>query len=274
MPSASRTRLEHVTVVRSLDGFLRAAAIRAIVYMGAQECPFDEEFDGNDFCGMHLLGWVGGEAVACLRLRFFGDFAKLERLAVLPEHRRSSIAFMIVRQALRIAARKGFRQAYGHARDGLEPFWARFGARAAGAPGAFSFSGQRYTEMLVDLPAPPDALRIGADPLVLNRPEGAWDAPGVLEPKPAQPDAPGWSGGVRSAWIAGGYGRAAGFEEASSQSYEPGPAAARRPAGRRRLRASAVNTRKAPPFPAGPRSDSASTRYQSQTRTRRITTVS
>jgi predicted GNAT family N-acyltransferase len=174
-------RDERIGVVRSLDDFLRVAAIRSVVYIGDQKCPFDEEFDGNDFCGMHLLGWIGDEPVACLRIRFFNGFAKVERLAVLPEHRQSSIAFRIVRHALRLIARKGYRQAYGHAQEGLELFWMRFEARAIGPPQGFSFSGHRYTEMVVDLPAAHDAVRIGDDPLKLIRPEGAWDAPGILE---------------------------------------------------------------------------------------------
>jgi predicted GNAT family N-acyltransferase len=174
-------RDERIAVVRTLDDFLRVAAIRSVVYIGDQSCPFDEEFDGNDFCGMHLLGWIGDEPVACLRIRFFNGFAKVERLAVLPEHRQSSIAFRIVRQALRLIARKGYRQAYGHAQEGLELFWMRFEARAIGPPQGFSFSGHRYTEMVVDLPAADDALRIGDDPLRLIRPEGAWDSPGILE---------------------------------------------------------------------------------------------
>jgi predicted GNAT family N-acyltransferase len=207
---------EKVTIVRTMDDFQRAAAIRAIVYMAGQECPYDEEFDGNDFCGMHLLGWVDGEPAASLRLRFFGGFAKLERLAVRPEHRRSGIAFKVVREALQIARRKGFARAYGHAREGLEPFWARFGAQPMGTPGAFGFSGQRYTEMIVDLPPAADALKLGDDPLRLIRPEGDWDRPGVLEQATSPVDAAvtvGWSDAARAAWGPWAAGRMPGLEE-------------------------------------------------------------
>jgi predicted GNAT family N-acyltransferase len=170
-----------ISIVRTLDDFMRVTMIRSVVYIADQQCPYDEEFDGNDFCGMHLIGWSGEEPAACLRLRFFGDFAKLERLAVRPEFRRSTLSFRIVRLGLQIAARKGYRTAYGHAQEGLEPFWARFGARPMGELRSFTFSGYRYTEMVVDLPESNDAITIGADPMVTIRPEGAWDRPGVLE---------------------------------------------------------------------------------------------
>jgi predicted GNAT family N-acyltransferase len=170
-----------ITVVRTLDDLQKVVAIRAIVYMGAQKCPCNEEFDGNDFCGMHLIGWIRGEPVACLRIRFFADFAKMERLAVRPDYRRSSMAFKIVRHAISIITRKGYTRIYGHAREGLEAFWARFGAKPMIDAQPFSFSGHTYREMLLELPGSNNAVTLAADPLVINRPEGAWDEKGILE---------------------------------------------------------------------------------------------
>jgi predicted GNAT family N-acyltransferase len=181
-----------ITVVRTLDDLQKVVAIRAIVYMGAQKCPCNEEFDGNDFCGMHLIGWIRGEPVACLRIRFFAGFAKLERLAVRPDYRRSTIAFRIVRHAIRIVTRKGYTRIYGHAREGLEAFWARFGARPMPDTLPFSFSGYTYREMLLELPGSNNSVTLADDPLVINRPEGAWDGKGILENgKTAAPDYPG-----------------------------------------------------------------------------------
>ena len=54
-------------------------AIRAAVFMSEQDCPYEEEFDGNDFAAAtHILGFVNGEAAAVLRVRFFADFAKID----------------------------------------------------------------------------------------------------------------------------------------------------------------------------------------------------
>src|SRR6202140_1411975 len=44
-----------VRVVRSMDEMARVIAIRGAVYMGEQRCPFEEEFDGNDFSAPHLI---------------------------------------------------------------------------------------------------------------------------------------------------------------------------------------------------------------------------
>jgi predicted GNAT family N-acyltransferase len=194
MPSGTET----VTVVRNIDDLQKAVAIRAMVYMGEQKCPYDEEFDGNDFCGMHLIGWIAGEPAACLRIRFFAEFAKVERLAVRPEYRRSTIAFRIVRRAIGIIARKGYTRIYGHAQEGLEMFWARFGSKPMANSQPFSFSGYTYREVLLDLPRAKDAISVSTDPLVIIRPEGDWDEKGVLEGRRSA--GPGATEATRNAW--------------------------------------------------------------------------
>ena len=66
-----------VRVVRSLDDFQRISVLRAITYMTEQNCPYDEEFDGNDLCAMHVLAFEKAEPVGALRLRLFNDFCKI-----------------------------------------------------------------------------------------------------------------------------------------------------------------------------------------------------
>jgi predicted GNAT family N-acyltransferase len=195
-------RHESVRVVRTVDDFMKVVSVRSIVYVADQKCPYGEEFDGNDFCAMHLLGFLDGEVVACLRIRFFGDFAKLERLAVRPEARRSSLAFRLVRQAIRIIAQKGYTRIYGHAQEGLEPFWERFGSRPIGKAASFTFSGYRYTEMLLEIPKDINSIYLGVDPLVLNRPEGEWESPGILEKSGNSSDAysGAWTRNAHAAW--------------------------------------------------------------------------
>ncbi len=199
---------EAITVVRSVDDFLKVVSVRSIVYVAGQDCPHGEEFDGNDFCAMHLLGCVGGEPVACIRIRFFADFAKIERLAVRQEYRRSSMAFRLVRHAIGLVARKGYTRIYGHAQEGLEDFWARFGARRIENSHPFSFSGYRYCEMLLEIARDESAIGLGASPLVTIRPEGAWDLPGILERERVSATkridttetGENWSPPVRNAW--------------------------------------------------------------------------
>ncbi len=179
---ASRlNRTNHVRVARGFDDIAMVYAIRAAVYLAEQNCPYREEFDGNDACSMHFIGLIDDEPAGVLRARFFADFVKLERLAVLKRFRRSTIAFELVRKGIAIARRKGFQKIYGHSREGLEPFWARFGAQPFADNRTIEFSDYRYKEMVIDLEPDPDAISLMSGGHVIIRPEGDWDKPGILD---------------------------------------------------------------------------------------------
>src|SRR4030095_7600217 len=66
-----------IAIARTLEDVMRVMTIRSAVYMAEQECPYEEEFDGNDFSATHLIGYVGNEPAGCLRVRYFADFAKI-----------------------------------------------------------------------------------------------------------------------------------------------------------------------------------------------------
>jgi predicted GNAT family N-acyltransferase len=170
-----------IRIARNLNDLMIIASIRSAVYLAEQDCPYEEEFDGNDLVAAHFIGFIGDEPVACLRARFFADFAKVERLAVRHQYRRSMIAFRLVRACVAFLKRKGYRRIYGQAQDRLVDFWARFGAKPLGHNRKLVFSDYSYTEMLLELEPDPRAITIDSDPYVIIRPEGDWDRPGVLD---------------------------------------------------------------------------------------------
>lgn len=176
-----------IRIARNLSDLMIVTSIRSAVYLAEQDCPYEEEFDGNDLCAAHFIGFVGDEPVACLRARFFADFAKVERLAVRAQYRRSTVAFKLVRACVEFLKRKGYRRIYGQAQDRLVDFWARFGAKPLGHNRKLVFSDFSYTEMVLELDAHPDAITIDSDPYVIIRPEGEWDQPGVLDRSSTRP---------------------------------------------------------------------------------------
>jgi predicted GNAT family N-acyltransferase len=182
----SNRRVE-VRVARSFDDLLMVYAVRSAVYIAEQECPFAEEFDGNDHCATHLIGFIDGEPAGCIRARFFHDFVKFERLAVLKKFRGSSLASELCRSVVNLARRKGFRRLYAHAREGLEGFYAGFGATPMGSDRKLSFSAFNYTEMLLEIEPSQDAITLDSGGYVILRPEGDWDQPGILETSATRP---------------------------------------------------------------------------------------
>lgn len=181
--SALVVRPIEVSVVRSLDELPEIYALRAIVYMGEQNCPYREEFDGNDLAGAtHLVARIGREPVGAIRIRWFADFAKLERAAVVAHERKNGVANALWRESAALAGRKGYRVILGHIEPRLLPFWNRCaGFRARDDRPTFRFSDREYIEVIAELPARNDAIGLESPPLVLLRPEGAWDSPGVLD---------------------------------------------------------------------------------------------
>lgn len=182
-----------VTVARSLDDLMQVIALRAMVYMAEQSCPYDEEFDGNDFVGStHLVLRWQGEPVGVARMRWFADFCKLERLAIRREHRSIPALLALAREAKALAGRKGYRRMIGYANERIAKFWRRyFQGRARRGGGEVYFSHHRYLEMELDIEPADGAISIDTDPMVLLRPEGDWDRPGVLEQRGALPAALG-----------------------------------------------------------------------------------
>jgi len=178
-----------VTVASTLNDLMQVIALRAMVYMSEQVCPYDEEFDGNDFAGStHLIVRRYGEPVGVLRLRWFADFCKLERVAVRREERGRAATMALIRGAVDLAEQKGYRLIIGHAQERLVPFWKRqFGFSPRADRPSFAFSDHSYVEMERELNPPTGALSLDSDPMVLVRPEGAWDRPGVLDRSATRP---------------------------------------------------------------------------------------
>lgn len=169
-----------IAPTRSLDELIKVHVIRGLVFVGEQSCPYDEEFDGNDLSATHLLAEVDGEPAGTLRLRWFADFAKAERAAVRREYRQLGLCRQMTDLAADIAARKGYAMLYGSAQVGVLDYWLSVGFERLGKP-RFHFSDHEYVPIVRRLQPSAERLASHTPDLVLNRPEGAWDRPGVLD---------------------------------------------------------------------------------------------
>src|SRR5690606_13086405 len=110
-------------VAHGFDEMQHAFAIRAAVYLAEQSRPYAQEFDGNDATATHIIGYVDGEPAATIRIRYFANFVKLERMAVRREYRTSKIGQEIVNYAVEFCRQKGFTALHGCAQEGRERYW-------------------------------------------------------------------------------------------------------------------------------------------------------
>lgn len=113
-----------------------ARAIRTRVFIEEQQCPPALEWDAHDATARHLVGLVDGVPAATARWRVVEHdgraAAKLERFAVLPEHRGRGYGRALVQYALDEAAAAGHTRFVLHAQAHLDRFYAGFGFRATG----------------------------------------------------------------------------------------------------------------------------------------------
>lgn len=167
-------------VVSTADDLMQVFAVRAAVYMAEQHCPYDEEFDGNDYCGTHILGLVDGKPAGCVRIRWFADFAKAERMTVLKPYRGTGVCELISQRAFDLVSRKGYRRYHVHAQRRLVRHWEKYGMQQLSNK-IFHFSDHEYVAMVLELEPPENAITMDTDPMVLLRPEGDFDRPGILE---------------------------------------------------------------------------------------------
>lgn len=183
---ADESAAPSITVARTMEELTRVFAVRSAVYMAEQRCPYGEEFDGNDFSATHLLGYVGQEPAACLRIRYFANFAKLERLAVRKEFRGHKLAQQMIRAGIEMCRMKGYTRIYGQSEESLVGWYGQFGFRVPNEARELTFSEFGFVEILLDVAPHPDAVSIESDPYVIIRPEGRWHTPGILEKSAAR----------------------------------------------------------------------------------------
>lgn len=187
-------------VAHSIEEMMQAFAVRAAVFLSEAAYPYSEEFDGNDFTATHFLGYVGREPASTCRVRYFADFAKLERVAVRQVYRNTRVGIQMIEFALDFCRQKGYRKLHGHCEEHVLPLWEAFGFEPINGS-RFELQGHEYIEIECTLEPHPDPIEIGKDPMQFVRPEGAWDEPCPLELRDCEPEQentdPDWSSELR-----------------------------------------------------------------------------
>lgn len=169
-----------IKLAATSDELLQSFALRAAVFMGEQQCPYDEEFDGNDYTATHVVMYVDGEPAGTMRLRWFQSFCKFERCVVLRRYRGLGIHHEINAWCKEFARRKGYARAYLHLQKRHMPMMEKEGFRRVDDR-VFNFSDHEYYAVYCDLTPAEGAVALDSPPMVVNRPEDRMDVEGILE---------------------------------------------------------------------------------------------
>ncbi|EPY01670.1 GNAT family N-acetyltransferase [Magnetospirillum fulvum] len=170
-----------IRLVRTPDEHAMAMAVRAAVFLAEEDnITYFDEFNGNDYVSTHLIAYVDGDPAGVIRLRWFADFALLERVGIRRRYRSYQVLAGLARAALDLARQKGYRTVAGRARQETVNFWKRFGGRQSGE--AIQMYRGTLVPIIHDLPRRPDLGAIEAGPFgdpefesLIVQPEGSWD---------------------------------------------------------------------------------------------------
>lgn len=170
-----------VRLVRTPDEFAMAMAVRAAVFLAEEDnITYFDEFSGNDYSGTQLLAFVDGDPAGVIRVRWFADFALMERIGIRKRYRSFAVLSALARSALELIRQKGYRMAAGRARMETFKFWKRFGGRQSGE--AITMYRGTLVPMIMDVPNRPDLGSIQAGPFgdpdfetLIVQQEGNWD---------------------------------------------------------------------------------------------------
>jgi GNAT superfamily N-acetyltransferase len=170
-----------IKVVRDFEDMAKVFAIRGSACFSDPEHLYAKHFDGNDFSSTHLLGFIDGEPVGTIRIRYFADFTRIERLTVRPTHRKSRISFKLAKAAFAWCRDKGYTTVGGVARGELIPFWTMLGFRLTEGKDPIYIYGLPHYDITLKLDAVPQAIHHMTDTMVLLRSEGRWHEAGHHE---------------------------------------------------------------------------------------------
>lgn len=125
------TTHQTVTPVHTDKEFEVVFTIRAKVLQEEFNVPEEFDLDGNDHISHHYLAYENGQPVGTARWRVtLGRKVKLERFAVLPEHRGNGLGKTLLQSVLRDAP-EGL-EIYLEAHSDVVPFYQKHGFRVDG----------------------------------------------------------------------------------------------------------------------------------------------
>lgn len=162
------TQTVRVTLAATERDYAAAMAVRSVVWLADPEQTFGVQFDANDFSSSHAIVWVNDEPAGTLRIRWFADFARFERMAIRPQFRSFRIFRALVQFSLDLCAAKGYRHVVGVSRPPGVAFWKRCGGEVIG-DGPIIYNGMEVFPMRM-------TLKKTADPRLAGGIQGVGDA--------------------------------------------------------------------------------------------------
>jgi hypothetical protein len=172
-----------IEVVKNAEQMAHALAIRAICMFEEAGLDVDQAFDGNDYQSTHIIVYSGSEPIGAARVRWFREFAEIERTSFRKAYRDPRILKMAATFVFKHAASKGYSTVLTHAEPKFATVWKRMlGFRElSDQPVLQACNTPPYVRLIKEIEVPEDAISLHSDPQKLFRIEGYWNVPGAFE---------------------------------------------------------------------------------------------
>ncbi len=168
------TEFVDIKIVSSQQELDDAFSVRQKVFVEEQKIDPSLEFDGNDFSATHLVAYLDKKPVGTVRIRYFSDFVKFERMSVLPEFRKSNISNLLVQTASNLCAQKGYRTIHCACKQELLPRWAKDGAVPIKDAAPVVQNGMTLVAIEQKIPQTKNCINLRTPLDILSKKEGQW----------------------------------------------------------------------------------------------------
>jgi predicted GNAT family N-acyltransferase len=117
-------------IIQNEQDLEKAKTMRVKIFVEEQGVPIEDEFDQFDVLGdacQHILVFHEGEPVGTGRLRFVGEYGKLERICITKEYRKYGLGRVIIESLEEIARQAGTTRYKLHAQVQASGFYKKLG---------------------------------------------------------------------------------------------------------------------------------------------------
>lgn len=113
-----------IGIIDNLQDLCDAMELRREVFVEEEKVSADKEFDKNDLVGaVHFYLKDDQKMVGTIRARLFPGIAKLERLCLKKDYRRTSAAKQLIDFSFNYCEHKGYKQVCGLCTSNLLDYW-------------------------------------------------------------------------------------------------------------------------------------------------------
>ena len=141
-------KLPGITVKRVTNAaeLAQAYSVRLRVFVKEQGVPRAIELDDDDLRAIHFLAVDGPRAIGTARVVLHRGAAKIDRMAVLKNHRRRGVGAKLLTRAIATARRIKARKIYLHAQVAVSGFYERMNFHSVGP--VFDEAGIAHRKMI------------------------------------------------------------------------------------------------------------------------------